>query len=203
VLSASSAAVYGDPVVLPLPETAATAPVNPYGRSKIAAERVRAEELRVTDTDFAAFRFSNVYGPRQDWRGEGGVVAIFAAKMLAGETPVVYGSGAQTRDFIYVGDIVAGILDALDAEGPLARPGDDGPAYNLSTGSRISVNELVAHLRSATRYPGEAAHEAARSGDIEHSSLDPMKAREVFGFQPRVPIDVGLALTAKWFAQRS
>lgn len=203
VLSASSAAVYGEPVVVPLPETAAKSPINPYGRSKLAAESVLADELRGTATDFASFRFANVYGPRQDWQGEGGVVAIFTAKMHANEAATVYGSGRQTRDFIYVGDIVGGILDAIDAEVPLAGVGEDGPAYNLSTGTQLSVNDLVAHLRSATRYPGDVTYTEAREGDIEHSALDPSKAFETFGFRARVPIEVGLAQTVKWFAQRS
>lgn len=203
VLSASSAAVYGEPVVVPLPETAAKTPINPYGSSKLAAESAIAEELRGTETDFASFRFANVYGPRQDWLGEGGVVAIFTAKMHAKEAATVYGSGRQTRDFIYVGDIVRGILDAIDADVPLAGAGEDGPAYNLSTGTQLSVNELVAHLRSATRYLGELNRADAREGDIEHSALDPSKAYETFGFRATVPIEAGLALTAKWFAQQS
>ncbi|HZL06310.1 MAG TPA: NAD-dependent epimerase/dehydratase family protein [Coriobacteriia bacterium] len=203
VLSASSAAVYGEPAVIPLPETAEKSPINPYGRSKLAAESVLAEELRGTATDFASFRFANVYGPRQDWQGEGGVVAIFTAKMHANEAATVYGSGLQTRDFIYVGDIVGGILDAIDAEVPLAGAGEDGPAYNLSTGTRLSVNELVAHVRSATRYAGEIVYADAREGDIEHSALDPTKAHETFGFLARVPVDVGIAQTVKWFARRS
>jgi UDP-glucose 4-epimerase len=202
MLSASSAAVYGEPVVVPLPETAAKTPINPYGTSKLAAEAAIAAELRGTGTDFASFRFANVYGPRQDWQGEGGVVAIFTAKMYAKEAATVYGSGDQTRDFIYVGDIVRGILDAIDAGVPLAGAGEDGPAYNLSTGTQLSVNELVAHLRSATRYLGDLNQADAREGDIEHSALDPSKAYETFGFRATVPIEAGLALTAKWFAQR-
>ncbi len=203
VLSASSAAVYGEPVVVPLPETARKTPINPYGTSKLAAESAIAAELRGTGTDFASFRFANVYGPRQDWQGEGGVVAIFTAKMHAREAATIYGSGQQTRDFIYVGDIVRGILDAIDADEPLAGAGEDGPAYNLSTGTQLSVNELVAHLRSATRSLGDLKYADAREGDIEHSALDPLKAYETFGFRAAVPIEAGLALTVKWFAQNS
>lgn len=203
MLSASSAAVYGDPERIPLDEAARTEPVNPYGASKLAAEAALVEELRGSGTDFASLRFANVYGPRQDWRGEGGVVAIFAAKMTAREVPVVYGSGSQTRDFIYVGDIVDGILSALEAPGPLALDGADGPAYNLATGVRTSVNELVGHLRTATHYLGEVAYAAARDGDIEQSALDPSKAAAVFGFTAHVPIETGLAQTVKWFERRA
>ncbi|MDP2181337.1 MAG: NAD-dependent epimerase/dehydratase family protein, partial [Actinomycetota bacterium] len=91
MISASSAAVYGEPSVVPLSEDAHKAPANPYGRSKLAAEQFLAEEIVSTAVDFASFRFSNVYGPRQDWRGEGGVVAIFCARLAAGERPIIFG----------------------------------------------------------------------------------------------------------------
>ena len=115
MISASSAAVYGEPAEadLPLSETAPKAPVNPYGKSKLAAESLLAQELEGSDVDYASFRFSNVYGPRQDGAGEGGVVAIFCTRMREGAAPVVYGTGAQTRDFIYVGDVVGAIISAL------------------------------------------------------------------------------------------
>lgn len=199
LLSASSAAVYGEPAEIPLRETALKRPMNPYGSSKLEAERVLAEELRGSGIDFASLRFSNVYGPRQDWRGEGGVVALFAAAMTSGRAPVVLGTGAQTRDFIYVGDVVGAILAALESPDPLAGEGDDGPAYNISTGTETSIDMLVAHLRAATRYGGPVERGPEREGDIGRSALDPSKAREVFGWVARVPLETGLAMTAKWF----
>jgi UDP-glucose 4-epimerase len=201
VISASSAAVYGEPAELPLRETAPKRPANPYGASKLEAERVLAEELRGSGVDFASLRFSNVYGPRQDWRGEGGVVAIFSAAMSAGRAPIVFGTGAQTRDFIYVGDVVSAILAALESPEPLAGDGEDGPAYNISTGSETSLDTLVAHLRAATRYAGPVEHAPAREGDIARSALDPAKARSVFGWEARVPLETGLAMTVQWFAR--
>lgn len=201
VVSASSAAVYGQPAELPLRETAPKRPANPYGASKSEAESVLAQELRGSGVDFVSLRFSNVYGPRQDWRGEGGVVAIFAAAMTEGRPPVVLGTGSQTRDFIYVGDVVSAILAALEAEEPLAGEGEDGPAYNVSTGVETSLDMLVAHLRAATRYGGPVEHGPAREGDIERSALDPAKARAVLGWEARVPLETGLAMTAQWFAR--
>lgn len=201
VIFASSAAVYGEPAELPLRETAAKRPANPYGVSKLEAERVLADELLGSYVDFASLRFSNVYGPRQDWRGEGGVVAIFSAAMSAGQAPVVFGSGAQTRDFIYVGDVVSAMLAALEAPGTLAGDSGDGPAYNISTGSETSLDALVTYLRAATRYAGPVEHAPAREGDIDRSALDPSKARSVFGWEARVPLDTGLAMTVQWFAR--
>lgn len=203
ILSASSAAVYGEPEVVPLPETARKEPTNPYGVSKLAAESILAEELRPRGVDFACMRFSNVYGPRQDWRGEGGVVAIFSAKMSAGETPQVFGDGGQTRDFIYVGDVVNGLVSALESERPLAQEGTDGPAYNISTGSELSVDMLAALMRVPAGYFGPIEKLPAREGDVARSALDPRKARETFEWQARVPMDAGLAITLRWFAQGS
>ena len=204
LFSASSAAVYGEPAELPLTETSAKAPSNPYGDSKLTAELVLIEELGTSETDFASFRFANVYGPRQDARGEGGVVSVFSDRMTAGERVVVDGDGRQTRDFIFVGDIVAAISEALVSGERLAVEGIDGPAYNLSTGTEVSVLDLAGRLRDATGYEGEVAHGPAREGDVARSALDPAKAREVFGWRAHTPLDAGLELTVRWFAtQRS
>lgn len=200
MISASSAAVYGEPEVVPLPETARKEPANPYGASKLEAEGLIAGELRGSGTDFASFRFANVYGPRQDAAGEGGVVAVFCDKVAAGEAPSVHGSGEQTRDFIYVGDIVAAIIAALDADGPLAGEGADGPAYNISTGQETSVNALLMSIRQAASYFGPAHSTSSREGDVDRSALDPGKAAEVFGFQARVDLDTGISRTWQWFS---
>ncbi|MDI6900787.1 MAG: NAD-dependent epimerase/dehydratase family protein [Anaerosomatales bacterium] len=204
VLSASSAAVYGTPRgPLPLSEDAETVPENPYGESKLAAESALSEVLVPAGVDFASLRFANVYGPRQDWQGEGGVVAIVSARMLGGETPVVYGTGRQTRDFIYVGDVVGAILHALMRPGALASGGGGrtGAAYNISTGRETSVNDLVAGLAAACGYEGDVRCEPARVGDIERSALDPARARAAFDWQARVSLDEGLAVTAEWFSR--
>ncbi|MCE5204116.1 MAG: NAD-dependent epimerase/dehydratase family protein [Coriobacteriales bacterium] len=202
VLSASSAAVYGEPVRIPVHETDVKKPANPYGRSKLEAERVLAQELRGSGTDFASLRFSNVYGPRQDWQGEGGVVAIFSAAMTRKEAPVVYGTGKQTRDFIYVGDIVAAISRAIVADTDLAEQGDDGPAYNISTGTETSLEGLVAALRLVSGYLGPIRTCPAREGDVERSALDPSKFFETTGFRANVPMESGLERTVEWLARQ-
>jgi UDP-glucose 4-epimerase len=202
MLSASSAAVYGEPEIVPLPETAAKRPDSPYGRSKLAAEGALAEELRAAAVDFAAMRFANVYGPRQSWMGEGGVVAIFSHRMACATAPVVYGTGEQTRDFIYVSDVVDAILAMLGSAAPLAGEGPDGPAYNVSTGLRTSVTELIEVIRPLAGYGGVVEHASPRSGDIEHSALDPAKLAGVTGWRAEVPLAKGLATTMAWFAER-
>lgn len=200
MVSASSAAVYGEPETLPLPETARKEPLSPYGHSKLAAEKALADELAGSATDFASFRFSNVYGPRQDAAGEGGVVAIFCDRMARKEPPVIFGDGMQTRDFIYVGDVVAAILGALHADGPLALDGPDGAAYNVSTGERTSVLQLMMSVRVASGYFGPDERAESREGDILHSALDPGKAHRVIGWAAAVELDTGIAMTWRWFA---
>jgi UDP-glucose 4-epimerase len=203
MLSASSAAVYGEPEMLPLPESARKDPQSPYGDSKLEAESLLAGELRDSGVDFASMRFSNVYGPRQDAGGEGGVVALFCDRIRRGEAPVIFGDGRQTRDFIYVGDVVAALLTALEFDGALAAAGEDGPAYNISTGSRVSVEELLMALRVAAGFLGPATYASAREGDIVDSSLDPSKAAETFGWRSRVELEAGIAMTWRWFAARA
>jgi UDP-glucose 4-epimerase len=200
VLSASSAAVYGDPEVLPLAETAAKRPMNPYGASKLAAEDALADALAGTGVDFASMRFSNVYGPRQDWRGEGGVVAILGSRFARGQVPVIFGDGRQTRDFIYVGDVVAFILDAIESEQPLSGEMPDGPAYNVSTGVATSVEQVASYLRALSRVLVEMEHQPSREGDILHSVLDPSKAERVLGWRSQQDIEGGLAVTWRWLA---
>lgn len=204
VLSASSAAVYGEPAEVPLKETSAKAPANPYGRSKLAAEAVLAETLAPWGTDFASLRFSNVYGPRQDAQGEGGVVSIFASKMIASELPVIYGDGTQTRDFIYVGDVVAAIVAMLFSDEPLAAaPMPDGPAYNISTGKEVPVNQLAGMMSMAALFARPFAHEPARDGDVVRSALDPSKAAATMGWSARADLEASLKMTLTWFRSRA
>lgn len=200
MLSASSAAVYGEPSHVPVPETARKAPQNPYGASKLAAEAALAEALAGTGTDYASLRFANVYGPRQGWSGEGGVVAIFAHRLLAGETPVIYGDGLQTRDFIFVGDVAAAIIAALGSPDALAGTMPDGPAYNVSTGLETSILDLDQALRALTGRPGASERAPAREGDLQRSALAPGKANGALRWVASTSLEAGLARTVPWFA---
>ena len=203
VVSASSAAVYGDPETVPLPETAGKSPANPYGRSKLAAETALATALADSGTDHLSTRFANVYGPRQDWRGEGGVVAIFCARLAAGEAPVVYGSGEQTRDFVFVGDVASALVAAVESDEVLSGRLPDGPAYNITTGVETSVLQLVERLAAVSGSEVSPRFEAERPGEIERSALDPGKARLMLPWTASVQLEDGLATTWRWFqAQR-
>ncbi len=207
MLSASSAAVYGEPSVVPLHESSPKVPANPYGRSKLAAEGMLADTLCDSATDFASLRFSNVYGPRQDALGEGGVVAVFCHALASGETPQIFGTGEQTRDFIFVGDIVTAIVAAIHADVPLASalPADSvaqAAAYNVSTGVETSVNDLATAIRDVTGTSAEFARCEAREGDVDRSALDPSKLGEVVQWRASTPLRDGLAETWAWFSAR-
>ncbi len=208
IISASSAAVYGEPLEVPLAETSPKAPANPYGRSKLAAEGMLADALYDSDTDFASLRFSNVYGPRQDAQGEGGVVALFCHALARGVSPQIFGTGEQTRDFIFVGDLVGAIVAAIhsDASLALAMPADsasEGAAYNVSTGRETSVNELADALRGVSGLAIDFARAEPRDGDVDRSALDPSKIQQVLGWCAATDLGGGLAVTWDWFSGRA
>jgi UDP-glucose 4-epimerase len=181
VVLASTAATYGDPERVPTDESAALAPLSPYGSSKAAAEWYLEQYTRLHGLSTLALRMSNVYGPRQDPHGEAGVVAIFCGAAIAGRPVHVYGDGRQTRDYVYVGDVVRAWLAAA--------AGDATGALNVSTGSEASVLRLAAALG--------VAHELApaRPGEIERSCLDPAAAAAALGWRAEVELEDGLGRT--------
>jgi UDP-glucose 4-epimerase len=191
IVFASSAAVYGQPVYLPIDEEHPVAPLAPYGVSKLAAEFYLAMYARTRGLHYTVLRYANVYGPRQDAAGEGGVVAIFAGRLRRGEPPAIFGDGGQTRDFVHVRDVAAA--------NRLAAAGGDGQVFNIGTGARITVNTLwetfcrVAGRRLAPVYA------PPRPGDILHSSLSPEKARRELAWRAETALDKGLEETLAGF----
>jgi UDP-glucose 4-epimerase len=181
IVFASSAAAYGDPDRLPASEDAPIAPLSPYGTSKAAAEWYLAQYSRLHSMSTVALRMANVYGPRQDPRGDSGVVAIFCGAAAEGRPVTVFGDGRQTRDYVYVGDVVDAWLAAAEA-------GVTG-ALNISTGTETTLLELAALLG--------VDHEirAGRAGEIVRSCLDPRRAGAVLGWKAAVPLADGLRQT--------
>lgn len=187
---ASSAAVYGDAGDVLIDESFEEKPLSPYGLSKLLGERCLKYYSNQDFLDTVALRFSNVYGPRQSMSGESGVVAIFVEKLLHGEPLTVFGSGEQTRDFIYVGDVVEAVFRALEYS--------SSTILNVSTGESHSVNSIVEMLQEVSGKEVEVVNEEEQPGDIMYSKLDNKRAMEKLTWHPRFDLQDGLKKTYEW-----
>lgn len=187
VVFASSAAVYGDPHYLPINEEHPVAPLSPYGISKYTTELYLSVYRAAYGLDWTALRYANVYGPRQDALGEGGVVAVFVDRIRRGQPLDVFGDGEQTRDFVFVADVVRANL--------LAANGGEGRVLNVGTGRAISINDLTARFAALAGRPLEVRHREPRAGDIRHSYLANGEARLALGWAPEIDLTAGLRMT--------
>jgi UDP-glucose 4-epimerase len=194
VFISSGGVVYGEPATRPTPETAPKLPESPYGVTKLAGEQYLYYYARIHGLEYVALRYSNVYGPRQDPHGEAGVVAIFGQRVLSGRSMTVFGDGEQTRDYVFVGDVVAANL--LASRLPLGAVGTalDQRAYNVGTGAETSVNQLARAVMEAAGREVEVERAPARPGELLHSSLDVSKLRAA-GWSPRTSLGEGLKKT--------
>lgn len=185
VFGSTGGAIYGE-CDGPAAEDAPRRPISPYGISKLAGEEYVAGWNRLFGTRHVALRFANVYGPRQEASLEGGVIAIFLDRLAAGEDTTIFGDGEQTRDFIYVGDVVRGVLAAAD---------HPGGVYNIGTGTETSVTELHAACRRVTGVDREPTYAEARPGEIRRSVTDPALAARELGWHAEQSLEDGLRLT--------
>jgi len=192
---ASSAAVYGTPQYLPIDELHPKNPTSFYGISKLTPEFYIKTFAQIYNFKYVIFRYSNVYGPRQDPFGEGGVVSIFSQKMIDKDTVEIYGTGEQTRDFIYVKDVAYANLKAIDYQ-------KDG-VFNLSTGKRISINELFRTMVGLTGYDKIPVYKEKRLGDIDHSCLDNSLLIKEFNWVPQYSLEEGLRYTVQYFKDKT
>ncbi|WP_102275135.1 NAD-dependent epimerase/dehydratase family protein [Cytobacillus massiliigabonensis] len=188
---ASSAAVYGNNEEIPLNEESACEPFSPYGINKKLGEYYCRKWNEMYQLDTTCFRFSNVYGPKQGNEGEGGVISIFANKILNREELMVYGDGTQTRDFIYVEDVAEAIYRSVMS--------DVSGLMNLSTNTETSINQLVQYYGELADLP-EIVYKPARSGDIKNSRLDNLKIKQEVDWSPKYSLEEGLKRTFDWFA---
>ena len=194
ILASSGGVVYGESQRLPTREEDPTEPISPYGVAKLGSERYLHYYAHVYGLPSVWLRYANVYGPRQNPHGEAGVIAIFTTMLLEGGAPVINGSGTQTRDYVYVGDVVRANLLALESDyaGPL----------NIGTGVETDVNRLFALLCDAVgHHPGEQ-HGPAKAGEQLRSVLDARRAGEVLGWNAETPLAEGLRRTVTWFRER-
>ena len=187
VNASTGGAIYGEGRVIPAPEDHPTEPEAPYGQSKWCAEGYCDLFARLDGISTVSLRFGNVYGPRQDPLGEAGVIAIFCGRLLEGMRPTVFGDGLQTRDYVYVGDIVTAALAAAEA--------DAGGAFNIGTGVGSTVLDIVDVLAAISGQPFEPEHQPERVGEIRHIALDASRAQAELGWQPQVDLRRGLEFT--------
>jgi UDP-glucose 4-epimerase len=188
VFSSTGGAVYGE-CTSPASESAERRPVAPYGTSKLCGEEYLETWNRLYGTGHVSLRFANVFGPRQDPHGEAGVVAIFMGILNSGGTPKIYGDGSQTRDYVFVTDVVRAMIAALDR---------DGGVFNIGTGVETSVVELYDAIQRASGVTREPAFAAPRLGELQRSVLDSSRAERELGWRPAVSLDDGLARTWAW-----
>jgi UDP-glucose 4-epimerase len=194
LFASSGGAAYGEQDEFPAPETHRLEPVSPYGVSKRAGELYLSCFGAMYGLEWVAMRYANVYGPRQDPHGEAGVVAIFSEKLLAGEEPTINGDGKQTRDYVYVGDLVRANLALVGSAycGPL----------NFGTGVETDVNRLFGLLCKACGVSVPERHGPAKPGEQRRSSISPRLAAELIGWRPEVDLPTGLARTVEFFRAR-
>ena len=192
VFATSGGTIYGEPAAddLPLAEDYDGHPQSPYGASKRAVEEYLHTYAALYGLRWSALALANVFGPRQNPEGEAGVVSIFGARMLAGQPLTVFGDGEQTRDFVFVDDVVDAFVRAMDA--------GDGLRCNIGTGEQTSVNALVTELAGLTGYALEPGYAPARPGELQRIALDIRRAGSELGWKPRATLAQGLAATLNW-----
>jgi UDP-glucose 4-epimerase len=192
VMSSTGGALYGEPATLPATERSAIQPLSPYGVSKYCAEQYIGYFHRTCGLETVILRYANVYGPRQDPTGEGGVVGIFARCILLGQPCIVYGDGEQTRDFVFVDDVAHANMLAM--QGPL-------DTFNIGTGIETSLNQLLAAFERLVGHPVAREYAPARAGEVQRIALDASEAGRKLGWHPTTSLEDGIARTLAWVRQ--
>jgi UDP-glucose 4-epimerase len=191
VFAASGGTLYGTTEEIPVREGQPQTPESPYGVAKKAAGDYLNYYRTIRGLEYTALAMANVYGPRQNPHGEAGVVAIFAGKLLGHERPVIYGDGAQTRDFVYVDDVVDAFVRAVEKGG--------GLLMNIGTGTETSVQQLFDVMAKLTGFKQHARYDPPRAGEVPRSALDPSRAGIHLGWQPWTTVEEGVARTLEHF----
>ncbi|MBN1593049.1 MAG: NAD-dependent epimerase/dehydratase family protein [Candidatus Coatesbacteria bacterium] len=186
VYISTGGAVYGEPQYLPVDEAHPINPLSQYGITKHTVEHYLFLYHITDGLNYTALRYPNVYGPRQYPYGEAGVTAIFSAKMLKGETPIIFGDGEQLRDYVYIDDIVEANILAM------TNPASDNHILNIGSGRGSSVNEIFRIIKDATGFSGEPVYAPARKGEVYKIYISAEKAKKVMGWEPKVSFEDGL-----------
>lgn len=190
IFASSGGAIYGDTNVIPTPETHLAKPASPYGIGKLASEKYLHYYNLQYGLEYVSLRYANIYGPRQNSKGEAGVVAIFTDKVLAGKQPIINGNGKQTRDYVYVDDVAKANLLALKAKTGI---------YNISTGIETDVNHIFDKIIKSAGAKIKIKFGPAKPGEQKRSCLDWGLARKTMGWTPKVNVNEGIERTVEWF----
>ncbi|MBP9211994.1 MAG: GDP-mannose 4,6-dehydratase [Bacteroidetes bacterium] len=191
IFSSTGGAIYGEQDYFPADEEHPNRPLSPYGITKLVTEKYLFFYKEIYGIEHVILRYANIYGPRQNPHGEAGVVAIFTQRMLKGEQPVINGDGKQTRDYVYVGDVVQGNLLALGYSG--------SNIFNIGTGIETDVNQLFRHLRTLTGSSCEEQHIPAKAGEQMRSVITAKKISDQLGWKQTVTLEEGLKRTVEFF----
>ncbi len=190
IMASTGGAIYGDAEEIPTPETAPTYPVSPYGIHKLTLEKYLNYYYQVYGLNYTVLRFSNVYGPRQFKGGEAGVIAIFIDNAVKGLESFQYGDGLQTRDFVYVDDVVRGLFSALDIDCPAE--------INIAYGIETTILDLRRDIEKALGTPIKIKEMPGKPGEQRRSCLSYTRAKEVFNWEPQVNLEEGIKRTIEW-----
>ena len=194
IFTSSGGTIFGEPEVIPTSEDDyAGEPVSPYGLAKKKLNELIEVMLQNETMSYSILNLSNVYGPRQDPHGEAGVMSIFTGKLMNNETPTIYGDGKQTRDYIYVLDVVDALIKSAET--------DDNLFLNIGTGVETSVNELVSILSQKISWDGEPEYAPKREGELLRSVLNNERAMSQIGWEPKYTLDTGLDELISWFSK--
>ena len=194
IFTSSGGTIFGEPEVIPTSEDDyAGEPASPYGLAKKKLNELIEVMLQNETMSYSILNLSNVYGPRQDPHGEAGVMSIFTGKLMNNETPTIYGDGKQTRDYVYVLDVVDALIKSAET--------DDNLFLNIGTGVETSVNELVSILSQKISWDGEPEYAPKREGELLRSVLNNERAKDQIGWEPKYTLDTGLDELISWFSK--
>ncbi|RLC39550.1 MAG: UDP-glucose 4-epimerase [Candidatus Nealsonbacteria bacterium] len=195
IFASSGGAIYGETDVIPTPESYPENPQSPYGIEKLAIEKYLNFYRKTLGLNYIALRLANVYGPRQNSKGEAGVIAIFCDKMLKNKEVIINGDGEQTRDFVFVDDVVEAVLLAMEKE--------KSGIYNIGTAKETSINEIFRKIKELTNSNCQEIHGPEKPGEQKRSCLDYSRAKEELNWQPKYSLEEGLRETIEWFKVQS
>lgn len=201
IFVSSGGVIYGEPEELPVPEDAPKKPISPYGVAKLASEFYLFSAKQTWGLDYVALRYANVYGPRQTPKSEATVISTFSRQLVRSESVTIFGDGEQTRDFVFVSDVVAANLLATERLAEINRVpvrSIDDLAFNVGTGRETSINALLKIFSRVLQRECDAHYAPPRPGELQRNALDISKAQRVLGFVPKVSLEEGLAKTLEW-----